>query len=192
MAATRRTLMRWTISSSLRFRYLVVVIGALVMAVGVVTLPSNRVDAFPEFAPPRVVIQTACLGLSTSDVEQLVSVPLEQAFNGIDGLDTLRSKSVPQLSSIELIFKQGVDEFHARQLVAERMALVASTLPTWAAPPVMLAPMSATSRAMQIGVTAKDHSLIEMSMTAYWSIRARLLQVPGVADVNIWNERLQM
>src|SRR5919199_3216138 len=192
MAATRRTLMRWTISSSLRFRYLVVVIGALVMAVGVVTLPSNRVDAFPEFAPPRVVIQTACLGLSTSDVEQLVTVPLEQAFNGIDGLDVLRSKSVPQLSSVELIFDQDVDMLHARELVQERMTQVANTLPTWAAPPVMLAPVSATGRAMQIGMTSKDHSLIQMSMTAYWSIRAKLLAVPGVANVALWGERLQM
>ena len=121
MAAPRRTLMRWTIASSLRFRYLVVVLGALTMAVGIITLPNNRVDAFPEFAPPRVVVQTACLGLSTSDVEQLVTVPLEQAFNGVDGLDVMRSKSVPQLSSVELIFKQDVDMLHARQLVAERM-----------------------------------------------------------------------
>jgi CzcA family heavy metal efflux pump len=192
MAVPRRTLMRWAVSASLRFRYLVVVLGALVMAVGIMSLPANRVDAFPEFAPPRVVVQTACLGLSTSDVEQLVTVPLEQAFNGIEGLDVMRSKSVPQLSSIELVFEQGVDELHSRQLVQERMRLVASTLPTWAAPPVMLAPVSATGRAMQIGMTSKDHSIIEMSMTAYWTIRARLLQVPGVANVALWNERLQM
>jgi len=183
--------MRWTVSSSLRYRYLVVALGALTMAIGIITLPSNRVDVFPEFAPPRVVIQTACLGLSTSDVEQLVTVPLEQAFNGVDGLDDLRSKSVPQLSSVELIFKQNVDMLHARQLVQERMTAVAQTLPTWAAPPVMLAPASATGRAIQIGMTSKDHSLIEMSMTAYWTIRARLLQVPGVANVALWNERLQ-
>src|SRR3954452_16070003 len=192
MAPPRRTLMRWAVSSSLRFRYLVVALGVLTMAVGVITLPSNRVDAFPEFAPPRVVVQTACLGLSTSDVEQLVSVPLEQAFDGIDGLDVLRSKSVPQLSSIELIFKTGVNQLHARQLGSERMALVASSLPTWAGPPVMLAPVSATGRAMQIGMTAKNHSLLEMSMTAYWTIRARLLEIPGVANVALWNERLQM
>src|SRR3954447_16199664 len=192
MAAQRRTLMRWAVSSSLRFRHLVVAIGALIMTVGIITLPNNRVDAFPEFAPPRVVVQTACLGLSTSDVEQLVTVPLEQAFNGIDGLDVLRSKSVPQLSSVELLFKQDVDLLHARQLVAERMSLVANTLPTWAAPPVMLAPVAATGRAIQIGMTSKDHSIIEMSMTAYWTIRARLLQVPGVANVALWNERLQL
>lgn len=191
MAGSRRTLMRWTVSASLKYRYLVVVLGALTMAVGIVTLPSNRVDVFPEFAPPRVVIQTACLGLSTSDVEQLVTVPLEQAFNGVEGLAVLRSKSVPQLSSVELIFEQDVDMLRARQLVQERMTAVAQTLPTWAAPPVMLAPVSATGRAIQIGMTSRDHSLIEMSMTAYWTIRARLLQVPGVANVALWNERLQ-
>src|SRR6185312_13602705 len=192
MAPPRRTLMRWTVSSSLRFRYLVVALGALTMAFGIVALPANRLDAFPEFAPPRVVVQTACLGLSTSDVEQLVTDPLEVAFNGIDGLDVMRSKSVPQLSQIELLFKPGVDLLHARQLVSERMALVASTLPTWAAPPVMLAPVAATGRAMQIGMTSTKHSIIEMSVTAYWTIRARLLKVPGVANVALWNERLQM
>jgi Cu/Ag efflux pump CusA len=188
----RQTLMRWIVKTSLNYRFLVVAIGALLMAFGVATLPSTRVDAFPEFAPPRVVIQTACLGLSTSDVEQLVTVPLEQALNGVDGLEDMRSKSVPQLSAIELIFHQGVDELHARQLVQERMTQVASTLPTWAAPPVMLAPVSATGRAMQIGMTSKDHSLIQMSMSAYWTIRARLLAVPGVANVALWGERLQM
>jgi Cu/Ag efflux pump CusA len=184
--------MRWIVSTSLNYRFLVVAVGALLMTVGIAILPSTRVDAFPEFAPPRVVIQTACLGLSTSDVEQLVTVPLEQALNGVEGLDDMRSKSVPQLSAIELIFKPNVNELKARQLVQERMTAVASTLPTWAAPPVMLAPVSATGRAIQIGMTSKDHSLIEMSMSAYWTIRARLLQVPGVANVALWGERLQM
>jgi CzcA family heavy metal efflux pump len=184
--------MRWIVGTSLNYRFLVVAIGALLMVFGIATLPSTRVDAFPEFAPPRVVIQTACLGLSTSDVEQLVTVPLEQALNGVEGLEDMRSKSVPQLSAIELIFKQNVDELKARQLVQERMTAVATTLPTWAAPPVMLAPVSATGRAMQIGMTSKNHSLIQMSMSAYWTIRARLLEVPGVANVALWGERLQM
>ncbi len=188
----RQTLMRWIVGTSLNYRFLVVAIGALLMVFGVATLPSTRVDAFPEFAPPRVVIQTACLGLSTSDVEQLVTVPLEQALNGVEGLEDMRSKSVPQLSAIELIFKQGFNELKARQLVQERMTAIATTLPTWAAPPVMLAPVSATGRAVQIGMTSKDHSLIQMSMSAYWTIRARLLEVPGVANVALWGERLQM
>jgi len=184
--------MRSIISSSLRFRYLVVAAAVGMMILGITTLPNMHVDVFPEFAPPRVVIQTACVGLSTSDVEQLVTVPLEAGLNGIQGLDDMRSKSVPQLSSIELLFKPGTDLLRARQLVQERIATVSPSLPTWAAPPVMLAPVSATGRAMQIGMTSKNHSLIEMSMTAYWTIRARLLRVPGVANVAIWNERLQL
>ena len=192
MSNPRGSLMRWVVSTSLNYRFLVVAAGALLMALGIVTLPSTRVDVFPEFAPPRVVIQTACLGLSTSDVESLVTVPLEQALNGVEGLDDMRSKSVPQLSAIELIFNPDVDELRARQLVQERMTAVSATLPTWAAPPVMLAPVSATGRALQIGMTSKNHSLIQMSMSAYWTIRARLLAVPGVANVAIWGERLQM
>ncbi len=184
--------MRSIISASLRFRYLVVAAAAGMMILGITSFPKMHVDVFPEFAPPRVLIQTACVGLSTSDVEQLVTVPLEAAINGIQGLDDMRSKSVPQLSSIELLFKPGTDLLRARQLVQERVATVSPSLPTWAAPPVMLAPVSATGRAMQIGMTSKDHSLIEMSMTAYWTIRARLLRVPGVANVAIWNERLQL
>src|SRR5256714_1138302 len=184
--------MRWIVRSSLRFRFLVVAAAGAMMVVGSLQIENMRVDAFPEFAPPRVEIQTACLGLSTSDVESLVTVPLEQAMNGIKGLDDLRSKSVPQLSSIELIFKQGTDLLEARQLVQERLANVQNSLPTWAAPPVMLAPVSATSRVMQVGMTSKEHSLIAMSMMAYWTIRARLLRVNGVANVAIWGERLQM
>src|SRR5438477_11180880 len=107
-------------------------------------------------------------------------------------MNDIRSKSVPQLSSIELLFKPGTDLMRARQLVHERIASVSPSLPTWAAPPVMLAPVSATGRAMQIGMTSKSHSLIEMSMTAYWTIRARLLRVPGVANVALWNERLKL
>ena len=191
-SAEPRTLMRWIISSSLRFRYLVVAAAVATMVLGITVLPRMHVDVFPEFAPPRVVIQTACVGLSTSDVEQLVTVPLEASLNGIQGLDDLRSKSVPQLSSIELLFKPGTDLLLARQLVQERLAQVSPSLPTWAAPPVMLAPVSATGRAIQVGMTSGSRSLIDMSMTAYWVIRARLLRVPGVANVAIWNERLHL
>ena len=192
MARQRQTLMGWTVATSLRFRHLVAALGVLLMAVGLTVLPSSRLDVFPEFAPPRVIVQTICLGLSTPDVEELVTVPLEQALHGVEGLDILRSKSSPMLSSIELIFGRDVDLLEARQLVQERMTAATATLPTWAAPPVMLAPASATSRAVKIGMSSDDASLIQMSMTAYWSVRARLLQVPGVANVTLWGERLQM
>ncbi len=162
------------------------------MMVGGAQLSSASVDVFPEFAPPKVEVQTACLGLTAAEVEELVSVPMEEAFNGIDGLHHMRSKSVPQLSSIVMEFENGTDLLTARQLVSERMATVIPTLPTWAAPPVMLQPLSSTSRVMKIGLSSDTRSLIEMSMISYWNIRAHLLRVPGVANVAIWGERLQM
>ncbi|WP_369142334.1 efflux RND transporter permease subunit [Streptomyces sp. R44] len=194
MTEERRTLMRWIVGFSLRFRYLVVAAAAVMMVVGITSLPQQRVDVFPEFAPPRVEIQTACLGLSTADVESLVTVPLEQSLNGLDALDDLRSESVAQLSSIQLIFHEGTDIFKARQEVQERVAQVSHSLPTWAAPPVIMPPVAATSRVMKIGMSSQDHSdktLMSMSMTAYWEVRARLLRVPGVANVSIFGERLQ-
>src|SRR3954470_884824 len=185
-------MIRWIVGASLKFRVLVVAIGAGMMMLGIVQLNKTPVDVFPEFAPPRVEIQTACLGLSAAEVESLVTVPMEDALNGVANLDTLRSKSIAQLSSIELRFKQGTDLLRARQLVSERVETVIPTIPTWAAPPVMIQPVSSTSRVMKIGLTSDTRSLIEMSMISYWTIRARLLQVPGVANVAIWGERLQM
>src|SRR5215470_20025395 len=75
------TLMRLIVGSSLRFRHLVVAAAAGMIALGIAVLPNMHVDVFPEFAPPRVLIQTACVGLSTSDVEQLVTVPIEASLN---------------------------------------------------------------------------------------------------------------
>ncbi|WP_256468653.1 efflux RND transporter permease subunit [Pseudarthrobacter sp. SSS035] len=184
--------MRRIVAASLRFRSIIIAMAAALMMVGGAQLSSASVDVFPEFAPPKVEVQTACLGLTAAEVEELVSVPMEEAFNGIDGLHHMRSKSVPQLSSIVMEFENGTDLLTARQLVSERMATVIPTLPTWAAPPVMLQPLSSTSRVMKIGLSSDTRSLIEMSMISYWNIRAHLLRVPGVANVAIWGERLQM
>lgn len=185
-------MIRWIITQSLRFRFLMVAFGGALMFFGITQVPSMPVDVFPEFAPPRVEIQTPCLGLSAAETESLVTVPLEQTLQGVPGLDELRSKSVSQLSSIELIFASGTDLITARQLVNERLQTIVPTLPTWAAPPFILQPLSATSRVMKIGLSSDTLSTIDMSMTAYWKIRARLLRVPGVANVAIWGERIDM
>ena len=185
-------MMRWIVESSLRFRFVFVAIGAVLVYLGSVRLQELPIDVFPEFAPTKVEIQTICLGLSPAEVESLVTVPLENALSGIPGIGQLRSKSVSDLSSVVMIFKPGVDELKARQLVTERVAIATSTLPTWAAPPHMMPPLSSTSRVMKIGVTSKDKSVMDLSMLAYWTIRARLLGVPGVANIAIWGEQLKM
>lgn len=184
--------MRSIVKSSLKFRFIVLALAVAMMGYGLAQIPKMPVDAFPEFAPPRVEIQTPSLGMTADEVEALVTVPLEQAFNGVDNLDVMRSKSIPDLSSIELLFKPGTDVVEARQLVQERLTTVLTTLPTWAAPPVIIPPVSSTGRVMKIGVSSKELSVMDLSMIAYWTIRARLLGVPGVANVAIWGERIKM
>jgi CzcA family heavy metal efflux pump len=184
--------MHWIVQTSLRYRYLVIFLAAVLLIFGISRLRNSAVDVFPEFAPPKVEVQTLSMGLSATDVEELVTVPLEQALNGVPGLDVMRSRSVTDLSDIVLIFKPGTDLIYARQLVAERVAAVYPTLPTWAAPPVIIQPLSSTSRAMKIGIRSDQYNLMDLSMITYWKIRARLLDVPGVANVPIWGERIKM
>jgi CzcA family heavy metal efflux pump len=184
-------MVRWIVGASLRNRFVVVVLAAGMMCLGLVQLRDMPVDVYPEFAPPRVEIQTASWGLSSEEVESLVTVPLEQELTGIPGLDVMYSKSVSQLSSIELRFELGTDLLEARQLVAERLNTVTPRLPTWAAPPIMMPPLSTTSRVMKIGLSSDELSVTQMSMISYWTIRQRLLRVPGVANVVMWGEHLQ-
>jgi CzcA family heavy metal efflux pump len=184
--------MRTIVAAALRFRFLVVALAAGLIVVGVGQIREMPVDVFPEFSPPKVEIQTLGIGLSPPEVESLITVPLEEVLAGTPGLEVMRSRSVNDLSAIQLIFDRGTDLLHARQLVQERMDLVAPNLPTWAAPPVMLQPLSATSRALKIGITSDTLNPMQQSMIAYWTIRQRLLRVPGVANVPIWGERIQM
>ena len=109
--------MKWLLSVSLNLRFVVVVLAAVLLIVGFRTLRSTPLDVFPEFAPPRVEIQTEAPGLSTAEVESLISVPIENALIGISNLKTLRSKSVLGLSSVVLFFQEGTDLLEARQLV---------------------------------------------------------------------------
>ena len=184
-------MMRWVVSRSLRFRWLVLFGATAAMAFGLSQVPSAKVDVFPEFAPPRVEIQTIALGNSSEEVEEFITVPMEEQLNGVPGLEELRSKSVAQLSAIQLIFERGTDELNARQVVAERIAQLTPSLPTWASPPFMMPSLSATSRILKIGLASDELNGMEMSAIAYWKIRQRLLRVPGVATVDIYGERLQ-
>ena len=176
-----------TFCLNLRFAVLLAAVGLLVL--GYVVLPKTKVDAFPEFAPPLVEVQTEAPGLSTLEVEQLVTLPIENSLHGMPKLKTLRSKSVLGLSSVVMFFEEGTDIFQARQFVQERLARVATQLPLASRAPVMLSPLSATSRVLKIGVTSKTLSQMEMSDAVRWTVRPKLLAVPGVANVAIWGQR---
>src|SRR5256885_1430409 len=189
MVECDRPMIRRIVTLSVKFRVLVIGAAAVVMALGTVQLPAAPVDALPEFTPPQIQIQTEALGLSAAEVEQLITVPIEHdLLNGIAWLDQIRSESAPGLSSIDLIFKPGTDPLKARQVVQERMTQ-AHALPNVGSSPVIIQPVSSASRVMMIGLSARDLSLVDLSVLARWKIKPRLMGVPGVANVTIWGQR---
>ena len=171
-------LIRAVVRSSLRFRLLIVGIAVGVMVVGIVQLRNAPVDVLPEFSPPYAEVQTEALGLSAEEVEQLITVPLEaDLLNGVEGVQVIRSESVPGLSSIVLVFEPGTDIYRARQLVQERLTQ-AHALPHVSEAPTLLQPLSSSSRVLVIGLSSDKLSPIERSVIARWTVRPRLMGVP--------------
>jgi Cu/Ag efflux pump CusA len=177
------------IGSSIQLRLLVVGVAAVVMFLGITQLRDMPLDLYPEFSPPYVEVQTEALGLSAEEVEQLITVPLEaDLLNRVAWLQEIRSESIPGLSSVTMIFEPGTDLFRARQVVQEQLTQ-AHALPNVSKPPTMLQPLSSTSRVMKVGLKSDQLSLIEMSVLARWTMKPRLMGVPGVANVSIWGQR---
>ncbi len=182
-------MMRWIVGSSLQLRFLIIILAAVLMVFGIAQLRNMPVDVYPEFNPPLVEVQTEALGLSAAEVESLITTPMEaDLLNGVAWLDQIYSESVTGLSRILLIFEPGTDPIRARQMVQERLTQ-AHALPNVSKPPVMLQPLSSTSRVMIIGLSSKDLSPIEMGVLARWNIKPRLMGVPGVANVAVWGQR---
>ena len=187
--------MRWIVGSSLKFRFIVVALTAFLMFFGVQQLGDTAVDVFPEFAPPegrdphRRHRAGAHRGRRADHRPAGAVVQRDSRVSRRSGPDRSSSCRRSCCSSSR-------ERTCSRRASSSRSGSPRSrpTLPTWAAPPVMLQPLSATSRVLKIGLSSADPQLdlMDLSMTAYWKIRARLLRVPGVANVPIWGERLEM
>jgi CzcA family heavy metal efflux pump len=183
-------MMRWIVGTSLRARYLVVALAIAMMIFGFTEINKMPVDVFPEFAPPYVTVQTEAQGLSAVEVEELLTLNMEEALTGTAEMQTIRSESVPGLSWIQLTFLPGTDVIRARQFVQERL-ITQTGLPKVSRPPEILQPLSATNRVMMIGLSTDEMNLTELSTIAFWKISLRLMAVPGVANVAIWGHRMQ-
>jgi Cu/Ag efflux pump CusA len=181
------------VRGSLRLRGLLLGLAVVLTIAGIVTIRKAPVDVYPEFTPPYVEIQTESLGLSAAEVEEFLTVPIEaDLLNGIEGVDVLRSKSTAGLSSIVLVFEQGYDVYKGRQLVQERLTqLNGAAFPHVSRPPVVLPPLSSSSRVMVIGLSGKNLTPIQKSVIARWTVKPKLLGIQGVSDVNIWGLRDQ-
>jgi Cu/Ag efflux pump CusA len=182
-------MLTWLISSSVRLRTLIAVAASGLLILGAVDVRNKPLEVIPELALPSLTVKTESLGLSSAEVESLITVPLEaDLLNGVPWLQVIQSESMAGLSTIEMIFTPGTDLMKARQMVQERLTQ-AHALPNVSSPPTMLQPVSSASRVMNIGLSSKSVSLIDMSVQARWNIAPRLAGVPGVANVSIWGQR---
>jgi CzcA family heavy metal efflux pump len=170
---------------SIRYRGIVVALACAFLAYGIISIYRVPYSDFPEFAPPEITIQTEALGLSPDQVEVLVSQPIENAINGVSGIDTLRSRSIQGLSEVTVVFRFGTDVYRDRQAVSERLSTVASELPSGVQAPLMTPLTSTTSWVMHVGLTSDKQSIMSLRTIADWTVKPRLLAVRGVAGVEV-------
>jgi Cu/Ag efflux pump CusA len=179
-------MLRAIVLFSLRFRGIIIVLACLLVGYGLHSLARAKYDVFPEFTPPQVVIQTEAPGLAPEQVEVLVTQPVENAINGVAGIETLRSGSIQGLSVITVVFHHDIDIYRARQVVAERLATLTGQWPETVKAPVITPLTTSTSFILVVGLTSERHSLMELRTVADWTLRPRLLSVPGVAKVAVF------
>lgn len=176
---------------SLRNRALVLFLAGVLLVYGFLTAARSPMDVFPEFAPPQVSVETEAPGLSAEEVEALVTVQLERAISGSPGLKTLRSISMPGVSSLTAIFEDDTDVYRDRQLVTERIATAARDLPVGVVPPEIVPLTSASSTIEVIGITSDGvFDPLAARTFADWTLKPRLLAVPGVSKVVVYGGRV--
>jgi CzcA family heavy metal efflux pump len=171
---------------SLRFRGIIIALACMLMIYTVYGLGHAKYDVFPEFAPPEASIQVEAPGLSPEQVELLVTQPIENVINGVPGIEAVHSTSNQGLSVTKVIFRYGSDIYRGRQLVAEKIAQITSQLPPGVRSPVITPMTSATSVVLVMGLTSPHKSLMDLRTVADWTLRPRLLAVPGVANAVVF------
>ena len=171
---------------SIRFRGVIITLALLLLAYGSYQLSNAGLDIFPEFSPKLVIIQTESPGLSSEQVEILVTQQIENAVGGLINLDYVRSESIQGLSIVTVIFTEDSDVYQNRQLVAERLAGISDKLPEGISQPVIAPLASSSATILTIGISSEQRSLMELREIADWTIVPRLLSVSGIADVNVF------
>jgi CzcA family heavy metal efflux pump len=173
---------------ALRRRGAILVLAVILLAYGVYTISRTSYDVFPEFASPMVSIRTEAPGLSSEQVESLVSRPIESAVLGASGITSELSTSTQGLSAVKIAFSPETNVYLARQLVAERLTSLQGQLPVGVKPPILTPLTSSTGVVMTLGFTSTTRSLLDVRTLVRWVVKPSLLAVPGVAGVQNFGE----
>jgi CzcA family heavy metal efflux pump len=184
-------MLRNLVELSLRSRGVVITLAVCLIAYGIYVAQNAKLDVFPDFVQPQVTVQTEAPGLAPEQVETLVTRPVESALNGAGNLDSIRSESIQGLSVVTAVFKDGTEIYQARQMIAERLAGVAGDLPTGVQTPTMEPLTSSTMDLLKFGLLSDKLSPMELRTFADWTVRPRLLSVPGIAAVKVFGGKVR-
>src|SRR6266404_5666413 len=184
-------MLRSLVHFSLKFRGVVIALACVLLGYGLYVAAHAKLDVFPNFVQPQVVIQTECPGLAPEHVELLVTLPIETMVNGLGDMESLRSESIEGLSIITAVFREGTDVFRARQMLAETLAETAGELPASAKTPRMTPLTSSTMDLLKIGLVSQKMTPMELRTFADWTLKPRLLSVPGVAKCSTFGGQVR-
>ncbi len=179
-------MLRQLVELSLRKRGVIITLAAALICCGVLVTMRSKLDVFPDFVQPQVTVQTEAPGLASEQVESLVTRPVESALNGAGNLDSIRSESIQGLSVVTAVFKEGTEIYQARQMIAERLAQLNGDLPAGVQTPKMEPLTSSTMDLLKFGLVSDKLSPMELRTFADWTVRPRMLSVPGVAATKVF------
>jgi CzcA family heavy metal efflux pump len=174
------------VRASLAHPRIVTALACLIAALGLSALVSARFDVFPDFAPPHVLVQTEAPGLDATQVEALVTRPLEELLAGTENVKTVRSTSSQGLSAMQVVFDRSGDPYRQRQVVTERLAEFAGLLPEGVGAPLLSPLSSSMEYLVHFGYTSATLSPVQLRDIVQWIVKPQILAVPGVAQAQIF------
>ncbi len=172
-------LVRWSLDN----RPVVYALSVLLTVFGIFIAARTPVDVLPDLTAPTVTVVVDAGGYTPTEVEQLITIPLETSLNGAPGLRRIRSNSVTGLSVVTMEFDWSTNPADARRVASERLSSAAESLPEDLPPPIMTPASSVMGEIMFVAMRSSAHSPMELKSTADWTVRRRLLAVPGIAEV---------
>ena len=171
------------IQYSLHNRLLILVLAAAILILGGYIIRRVEVDVFPDLTAPTVAVLTDAHGIATEEVERMVTFPLESALHGATDVRRVRSSSSAGFSIIWVEFNWGTDIYVARQIVSEKLGILANQMPEGVSSPVLAPQTSIMGEIMLVAMTSDSLSLLELRNLADRQVKQRLLSVTGVSQV---------